>query len=84
MTKPEFASPFISGLQQLINCAEGYTALQALYDAEEKIILRDLAAAPDERALTIVQGRYKMLRHLRNLPEKTVDRYINSKQAVAK
>lgn len=80
----QFVSPFIAGLQQLVNCTEGYASLQAIYDAEEKIILRDLANAADDRALTIVQGRYKMLKHLRNLPEETVDRYINSKQAGTK
>lgn len=81
MDKPEFASPFIAGLQQLINSGEAYASLQAIFDAEEKIILRDLSNAADDRVLALVQGRYKMLKHLRHLPEETVDKFVNSKKA---
>jgi len=73
-----FVSPLIHGLQQLIAC-EGYPSLEAIYEAEEKIILRDLANAKDDRELTIIQGRYKTLKKLRDLPEQTVDRFLAEK-----
>ena len=75
----EFVSPLIDGLRKLISC-EGFPALEALYDAEEKIILKDLANAPDDRTLTIIQGRYKTLKKLRHLPEETVDRFLAQKK----
>lgn len=73
-----FVSPLIHGLQQLISC-EGYPALTALYDAEKEIILRDLGNAKDDRELTIIQGRYKTLKKLRDLPEQTVNKFLASK-----
>lgn len=76
---PEFVSPFIAGLSALIKC-EGYSSLEALYEAETQIVLRDLSNAKDDRELTIIQGRYKMLRHLRGLPESTVDKFLASKE----
>ncbi|MFA5795523.1 MAG: hypothetical protein WC980_10720 [Candidatus Brocadiia bacterium] len=75
-----FVSPFIDGLSKVINC-EGYSSMVALYNAEEKIILRDLAAAVEDKDLRIIQGRYRMLKHLRDLPTQTVEKYIASKNS---
>jgi len=69
-----FVSPFVQGLITLTQ-SEGYAALTALYEAQEQMILKELAAAPDDRALTIVQGKYKLLKRLKTLPEETIDRY---------
>jgi hypothetical protein len=76
----EFISPLIHGLQQLIQC-EGYPSLEALFDAEKEIILRDLHNAKDDRELTIVQGRYKTLKKMRNLPTETVDKFLASQKS---
>ena len=75
----EFVSPLINGLQALISC-EGFSALEALYQAEEQIILRDLANAKEEFELRIIQGRYKNLKKMRHLPEETVDRFLAEKK----
>ena len=75
----EFVSPLINGLQALISC-EGFSALEALYQAEEQIVLRDLANAKDEFELRIIQGRYKNLKKMRHLPEETVDRFLAEKK----
>ena len=75
-----FVSPFVHGLQTLIAC-EGYPSLEAIFDAEEKIILRDLANAKDDRELTLIQGRYKTLKKLRHLPEETIDKFIASQKS---
>ncbi len=75
----EFTSPLIDGLSKLIKC-EGYAALESLYDAEEKIILRDLTNAKEDAELRIIQGRAKALKKFRHLPEETVDRYLNEKK----
>ena len=75
-----FVSPLIHKLQTLIAC-EGYPALEALYQAEEQIILRDLANAKEDFELRIIQGRYKNLRKMRHLPEETVEKYLASKNS---
>ena len=71
----EFVSPLIDGLSKLIAC-DGFPSLEALYQAEEQIILRDLGNAKDDRELTIIQGRYKTLKKFRHLPEETVDKFL--------
>jgi len=80
MTDNAFVSPFVQGLITLTK-SEGYDSLIALYDAQEKIILKELAAAPDDRTLTIIQGKYKLLLKLRHLPEVTIDRYMNDRKS---
>ena len=75
-----FVSPLIHGLQQLIAC-EGYPSLEALYDAEKEIILRDLHNAKDDRELVIIQGRYKTLKKLRDLPQQTIDKFLASQKS---
>ena len=79
MAHGNFVSPFIQGLSDLIK-SPGYESLIALYEAEEKIILKELDFAADDRALTIVQGKYKLLKKLKHLPEVTLDRYLNDKK----
>lgn len=76
----EFVSPLIHKLQQLIKC-DGYAALESLYQAEELIILRDLHNAKDDRELVIIQGRYKTLKKLRDLPQQTVDKFLASQKS---
>lgn len=72
----KFVSPFIEGLQKLIS-SEGYPSLTALYDAEKEIIFRDLCNAKEDSELRIIQGRAKMIKKLRTLPEETIDRYTS-------
>ena len=76
----EYVSPLIDGLSKLIE-SPGYAALQSLYEAEEKILLRDLANAVDDKDLRIIQGRCKMIKKFKDLPETTVDKYIQSQKA---
>lgn len=76
---PQFVSPLIAGLQTLLKCEEGMNALEALYEAEEKIILRDLANAKEEKDLWKLVGRVTMLRKFRHLPEETIDRFIQAR-----
>jgi hypothetical protein len=71
----EFVSPLIDGLSKLI-ASEGFPALESLYDAEKEILLRDLLNAKDERELFIIQGRYKNLKKMRDLPTVTVDKFL--------
>ena len=74
----DFVSPFISNLSVLVK-SETYPSLCELYDLEEKKILKELGAAKDDRALTICQGKYKMLKIIRHLPEETIDKYLSEK-----
>lgn len=74
-----FISPFVDGLSKLLK-SDGYPSLLAMYEAEEKIIVREIANAKDDRALTICQGKLKMLHKLYGLPEVTIDRYLNQKK----
>ena len=74
----DFKSPLIDGLSALIKC-EGYASLDALYEAEEQVILRDLSNAKDEAELWKLVGRVKMLRKFRHLPEETIDRFIQER-----
>lgn len=75
-----FVSPFIDGLSKVIN-SPGYASMEALYQAEDQILLRDLAAAVEDKDLRIIQGRCKMLKHLRHLPTQTVEKYLASKKS---
>ena len=75
-----FVSPLIHGLQQLIAC-EGYPSLEALYDAEKEIILRDLHNAKDSQELTIIQGSYKTLKKLGDLRQLTIDKFLASQKS---
>jgi hypothetical protein len=74
----DYVSPMVNSLSNLLKNPD-FQALSQLYDEEEKIIMRELIAAQDDRALRIVQGKAKMLKKIRTLPEETVDRYINDK-----
>ncbi len=76
----EFVSPLIAGLSKLIK-SEGYASLEALYEAEEQVILKELANAKDEAELWKLVGRIKMLKKFRHLPEETVDRYLREKNS---
>ena len=76
---PQFVSPLIAGLQALLKCEEGINALEALYEAEEKIILRDLTNATDEKELWKLVGRAKALKKFRHLPEETIDRFVQQR-----
>ena len=73
-----FVSPLIDGLTKLI-ASEGFASLKTLYDSEKEIILRDLSNAKDEKELFVIQGRYKNLKKMRELPEATVDRFLAQK-----
>jgi len=74
-----FVSPMINSLSKLVKSDE-YQALQQLYDSEEKILMQALISAQEDKDLRIVQGKAKMLKRLRILPEETIDRYINEKE----
>ena len=76
-----FISPLIHSLSKLVK-SEEYQSLQQLYESEEKAIMQALIAAQEDRDLRIIQGKAKMLRRLRTLPEETIDRYTNSKSIV--
>ena len=76
-------SPTINSLSNLLKNPD-FEALHLLYEAEEKTIMRELIAAQDDRDLRIVQGKAKMLKKLRTLPEETVDRYINERKREGK
>lgn len=78
MIEGEFVSPLVDGLTKLIK-SEGYSSLKAIYDAEEKIIFRDLINAKTTEDLWKLVGRAKELNKLRELPENTIDRFINDK-----
>lgn len=80
----EFASPFIQGLISLTKNSEGYAALNQMYDEIEKIIMHELHNAPDERTLTLVQGKAKMLKKIRTMPEEIIDRHISSQKGESK
>ena len=77
---PQFVSPLIAGLQTLLKCEEGMAALEALYEAEEKHILRELTNATDEKELWKLVGRAKALKKFRHLPEETIDRFVQERQ----
>jgi len=71
----EFVSPLINGLSLLI-ASEGFPSLEALYAAEEQIILRDLSNAKEDFELRVIQGRYKNLKKMRHMPEEVVDKFL--------
>lgn len=75
----DYISPFVNSLSNLLKNPD-FQSLHQLYDNEERGILRELIAAQDDRALRIVQGKAKMLKRLRTLPEETVDQYLNEKK----
>ena len=76
----EYISPYIHGLQKLVN-GEGYSALSEMYTGEEKRILRELHNATDDRALRITQGKYILLKRLMALPEDEINKALTQKAA---